>query len=409
MRVILASVGTIGDTLPFVGIGREFARRGHEVVLLGNGAYRAIVERAGLEFVELISAAESERQAVSRARWHRGLIALREGFANLLRDVPATYREIAERYVPGRTVVVAPGIMFGARMAQEKLGVPLATMHLQPACFRSERDLFRWSPRTPETLIRWAHRIGDGVVDSYLAKPLNRFRAEFGLPPAAKIMCDWWNSPNLTIGAFPKFLAPTRNVWPENFLFPGFPLYHADEAFEEEDRLREFLARNPRPVVFCPTSAVGDARAFLSQAAAAAQLDGRAAVILTPRLEQVPAELPANVAHFRFVPHHRLLPEASALMHNGGIGTAAAAMRAGIPQLIVPRMLDQPDNASRLQQLGVAAVLSPRACRPDRAARELKALLDSPQVAERCRHFAAECSRTNAIDTIADAVERLAV
>jgi rhamnosyltransferase subunit B len=404
MRVILASVGTVGDTLPFLAVGREFLRRGHEVVFLGNGAHRSIVERDGVEFVELISATESERQALSRRRWHRGLIAMREGFANLITDVPTTFRAIAERLDPGRTIVLAPGIMFGARIAQEKLGVPLATMHLQPACFRSEGDPIRWLPKAA---IRLGYRMTDAIVDYYLRKPLNRFRGELGLPPTRFFMRDWWNSPDLTIGAFPSFIAPTDTPWPEQFFFSGFASYHPSDAFGEEDRLQAFLERHPRPIVFSPTSAVSDSRTFLNQAATAMRLQGRPAVILAPGLERVPDSLPPNIAHFRYVPHDRLLPAAAALVHNGGIGTSAAAMTAGIPQLVVPLMLDQPDNARRLKRLGVAAVVARRSYRPDRAARELNTLLESPLVAERCAHFAAECRRENGVERIVDRVERL--
>ena len=44
MQILLASVGTIGDTLPFVGVGRELRGRGHQVALLGSGAFREQVE-----------------------------------------------------------------------------------------------------------------------------------------------------------------------------------------------------------------------------------------------------------------------------------------------------------------------------------------------------------------------------
>lgn len=407
MRVILVSVGTIGDTLPFLGIGRELLSRGHEVFFLGNGAYRAQAKQAGVEFVELISPAESERQAAQRGNWHCGWKAMREGFANLLQDVPTVYRAIADLHQPGRTVVAATGLMFGARIAQEKFGLPTVTVHLQPAGFRTERDPVYWSKYVPECLIREMYRVGDAVVDFQLARPLNDFRSKLGLPPIRGVMNDWWNSPQSTVGAFPAFFAPSRRAWPSTVRFVGFPMYHGVDDFPEAERLQSFLERRPRPIVICPTSAIDDARALIGHALEAVRRLNRPAVVLASRLDALPATLPDQVAHFRFVPNQRLLPHAGALVHNGGIGTTAAALHAGIPQLVVPRILDQPDNARRLRGLGVAEVLSPRQCRAESLTNALRRLLESSQTAERCRRYAAECARIDGIAATASEIERV--
>lgn len=411
MQVLLATVGTIGDTLPFVWLGRELRRRGHDVTLLGNGAHRNLIEAAGLVFVEIISAAESERQARQRVRWNNARIALREGFANLLQDVEPIYHAIAERYVAGRTVVAAQGLAFGARIAQEKLGVPLATIHLQPSCFRSDRDEFVWPARMPLALIRLTNYLVDRVVDRQALPQLNGFRASLGLPQTSGVINRWWHSPQCTLGTFPAFLAPTRTEWSPEVSFTGFPIDDADcvaaEANEDEARLQDFLAKHPRPIVIRPTSAVNEASEFLQTALAASASVGRPAIVLTPQAEQLRDGLPANVGAFRFVPLPQLLPQASAIIHNGGIGTIAAALYAATPQLLVPRILDQPDNARRMARLGAAAVVPVRRFRAERVAQALRGLLDDAAVGTRCRELAEVCRRQNGTATMADAVERL--
>ena len=76
-----------------------------------------------------------------------------------------------------------------------------------------------------------------------------------------------------------------------------------------------------------------------------------------------------------YAPHSALFPHASLIVHHGGIGTSAEALRAGKPMLVVPHGFDQPDNAARLQRLGVAEVLPAGRYRHDRAA-SLLARLD---------------------------------
>jgi UDP:flavonoid glycosyltransferase YjiC (YdhE family) len=52
-------------------------------------------------------------------------------------------------------------------------------------------------------------------------------------------------------------------------------------------------------------------------------------------------------------PHQRLFPQMVAVVHHGGAGTTTAAARAGIPQVIVPHMLDQFYWARRVEVLGL--------------------------------------------------------
>ena len=80
-----------------------------------------------------------------------------------------------------------------------------------------------------------------------------------------------------------------------------------------------------------------------------------------------------------------MLPRAAAIAHHGGIGTAAEALRAGCPQLVMPMTFDQPDNAVRLERLGVGRTLWPGAVDGRAAARAVDALLGSDDTARACR------------------------
>ncbi|MCQ4438212.1 glycosyl transferase family 28, partial [Clostridioides difficile] len=54
----------------------------------------------------------------------------------------------------------------------------------------------------------------------------------------------------------------------------------------------------------------------------------------------------------RCVPMRTLLPRCRALVHHGGIGTAALAVEAGIAQVGTPVAHDQFDNAQRVAVSG---------------------------------------------------------
>ena len=96
-----------------------------------------------------------------------------------------------------------------ARIAQDKLAIPTATIHLQPSVFRSSIEpavlpglpVKRWMPLA---MRRFTYYVADKVgIDPLAAPPINALRSELGLPPVARILDGWWNSPQLVIGLFP--------------------------------------------------------------------------------------------------------------------------------------------------------------------------------------------------------------
>ena len=68
------------------------------------------------------------------------------------------------------------------------------------------------------------------------------------------------------------------------------------------------------------------------------------------------SQVPADPHIFRLtgaVSHPWLLPLCAAALHHGGVGTAIAAARAKLPQLVMPLAYDQPFWGQTLEDLGV--------------------------------------------------------
>jgi rhamnosyltransferase subunit B len=323
-----------------------------------------------------------------------------------VRYMHRVYELIAERHVPGETVVVSQGWLFGARIAQEVLGVPLASVHLQPLLFGSSHDipgLPHWMPRC---LPRLANVLVERSVDRALASRINTFRTELGLPPVRRPAMRWWRSPQLVIGFFPEWYSAPQPDWPEQTILGGFPLYDAPGSAVSPE-LDDFLDKGEPPLVFSQAWLVHDAQDYFAASVEVARRLGRRAVLLTSYPEQLPRSLSPGVRHFGFVPLSRLLPRAAALVHHGGMGTLGQALAAGVPQLTVPMMLDQFDNSRRLLRLGVSANLRSSAYRPDRVTHVLRGLLESPAVAERCHHYAARLREEQPFARVCVALERL--
>jgi rhamnosyltransferase subunit B len=83
-------------------------------------------------------------------------------------------------------------------------------------------------------------------------------------------------------------------------------------------------------------------------------------------------------------------------------------MAAGIPQLVMPLAHDQFDNAARMRRLGIARSLLPTQFQGPAVATELRALLDTPSVAQSCRDVASRfADDPHPMEAASEAIEQL--
>ena len=313
MNILLLPIGSAGDVHPFMGLGLALQARGHRVLLATNGHFAPLAERAGLDFAELGAAGEFEDVLNNPDLWHptKGFRLVTEGMLRLLRPV---YEFVVDQYVPGETVVLAAALALGARIAHEKLGVPLATVQLQPAVFRSVHEgpiyssRISMAGRRPQWLKRFGYWMIDTmVVDRLLAAPTNAFRAELGLPPVRRLFQSWWNSPQSILALFPDWYAPRQPDWPPQTHMVGFPLYDERGATEPPEGLEAFLDEGDPPIVFTPGSAMRHGKRFFEASVEACVRLGRRGILLSRFADNVPDSLPASVRHFDFVPFSQVL------------------------------------------------------------------------------------------------------
>ena len=413
-KILLLPVGSHGDVHPFVGIGQELQRRGHDVTMITNGYFEPLARKAGFNFVEL-GTAEHFKQAIEDPDiWHptKGPQRVFEMLsAGLLRPM---YQAIDAHVEKGRTILVGGGLAMAARLAHEKLGVPLATLQLQPAVLRSVHEppvlpgppIPSWAPAAYIRLYFWLADVL--IVDRLVCPSLNAFRRELGLPPVSRVINEWWNSPQRVIGLFPDWYAPPQPDWPPQLRLVGFPLYDEKGVEPLDPDLERFLAAGPPPVVFTPGSAMKHGRWFFEASAEACRLAGRRGLLLSRHPENVPERLPEGVRHSPYVPFSEVLPRSAALVSHGGIGTVAQGLAAGLPQLVMPLSHDQPDNAARLKRLGVGADLLPKRYRAPAVAEKLRELLNDPQVTERAKGLAERIKQERPRERAADLIEALA-
>lgn len=134
----MPTLGSVGDVNPVIGLGLALQARGHRAIVLTNPYFADLIERQGLGFLPVGTLQEAQAGFSYPHLWHP-----RKGAEQIMRlmvaPIAQLYRLI-ETQADSDTVVAASGISLGARVAQERLGVPMASVHLQPSLIRSYVD-----------------------------------------------------------------------------------------------------------------------------------------------------------------------------------------------------------------------------------------------------------------------------
>jgi rhamnosyltransferase subunit B len=262
----------------------------------------------------------------------------------------------------------------------------------------------------PKWIPKWVYRALFQLVEYKFGKEicpaLNEFRKEIGLPPQNHVL-QWVMSPEKIIGLFPPWYAPPQIDWPSQTELTGFLLFDEGKVNNAAlpSELENFLNSGTPPIIFTPGTPNKKASSFFQAAVDATMKLGKRAILLTKYSEQIPSDLPPEIRFFEYLPFSQVFPRAALLVHHGGIGTLAQALKAGIPQLIVPWGLDQYDNASRIKSLGVGDELGKKNCTAAALAGKIDYLLNSQSILENCKHYADILSEINPIEDTCRIIE----
>jgi rhamnosyltransferase subunit B len=412
VKVLLPTLGSAGDVHPYIALGAALEARGHRATIITTPLFQPLIEAQGLRYLP-VGTLEQVRIAIADPDlWH-----LRKGFEVLAQVfIPAIeqiYRLI-ETHADANTVVAFSTGAFGARVAQEKLGIPSASIHLQPTVIRTFADQgmfgnIRLSASRPQWFKHGLFHLVDWlIIDRCIKAPLNEFRATLGLEPVRRVMHRWMHSPQLVIAFFPDWFAAVQPDWPANTHAVGFPLWDGEGEPAPLKEAEEFLNAGAAPVIFTPGSAGATMHRFFRESIEAARRLGLRAMLVTNYPEQIPANLPADIRVFGYLPFSQVLPRAALLVHHGGIGTLAQGIKAGIPHLVVPNGYDQFDSGWRIEKMGLGSSIPQTRYRARRVARTIRALLDDGNGAVRRKEYASRIDGQLAIARACDLIEGLA-
>jgi UDP:flavonoid glycosyltransferase YjiC (YdhE family) len=416
-RVVLATFGSHGDLHPFLAMALCLRQHRITPVLAAADLYRDKVQAEGIEFRHMRPDPQdvmqrlglSQSQLLRCVRRHPRFL-LRE---MLLPHLEQTYQDSLQA-LRGADLVVTHSAAYGARLAAEKLGVPCLGIALQPLMFMSAFDppLLGPLPAVSRCIYSlgpfWTRKflnLGKRIAQRWAA-PIAELRRSIGLPPVSDPLFAGQFTGLGTIALYSSVLGELQPDMPPGTHITGFACY--DREYGRPTPLSHsvinFLAEEPRPLIFTlGTAVIHDADQFMEHSLAAVRtLRARAIFILDAEQRTRWSKCASrDIMITSYVPYSLLFPHGELIVHHGGIGTLAQALRAGRPQLVVPHLVDQPDNAQRVTRLGVARTLPARQLQHARLVEELQQLLSEPSYRDRAVAVAEQVRRENGADAAA--------
>ena len=369
MVITILTAGTRGDTQPYIALGVALKKAGYAVRIAAFETYEAFVKQFGLEFYPIkgdiagVAASDSVRGAMSADNPLKLVLS----FNRLKSFVFDLQKDFFDACAGSDAIVYHPGVPIGY-FAARTLKIPsiLATPFPMTPTKDYPSLMFYNTIRLGRTFNLLTHKMLEKVMWSASSSAIKQFwQKEFGHAPE-DFGCPFSrqntkNSP--TVISCSNYVFPRPHDWPEHVYNTGYWFLDDDADWKPSSDLLDFLERGSPPLyvgfgsIADATSAAGTTELVMD----ALKRSGQRGILATgwnamSKTDQIPEE----IFMLESAPHSWLFPRMAAVVHHGGAGTTAAALRAGIPSIVIPHTNDQFAWGRRVHELGVSAKPIPR-------------------------------------------------
>jgi UDP:flavonoid glycosyltransferase YjiC (YdhE family) len=400
-RIVISSAGTMGDFVPFVSLGKRLQARGHRVLMAINPAMLSLAADAGVEATpcgRIFGREEAGRRAYVFDHWTKmSDDAIRNEWRHV--DIDRSYPELAAA-CRGADLLIASTLQAAAPMVHERLGIPWITASLLPMQFPH--------PDTPgPSTTEQEQSLRNELCDYF-----NRIRSDLGFAKLAPY--EWMHYRDsqrlILLASSPHFSQPRLDHLPQARM-TGFWFDDDLGDWSPDRELLDFMDVEPGPLVLTFSSLpVQDASRVVALHVEAAARLGRRLLIQSGWAQLDPTAIPGGVMPeaVRFaggVSHAWLFPRAAAVIHHGGVGTTAQAMRRGRTMLVEPYGNDQFFNARRVLRLGVGAAMHPHKLTVTGLTRILDEKVLTAAVRQNARELGARLQAEDGLTVACDLIE----
>ncbi len=360
-KILLTSIGSLGDINPIIALGKYLKENGHEITIATCESYRQNSVSAGLDFVTVRPDYDPKDEVLCRAIVHptltlynvHKLILSREQIENSISDF--------SKLVTNYDFVIGNVFSYPAKIACLKYDVKWVSLNLCSLCFFSSYDppvlyplLFLKRVRFCSSLIhRILYRLMFKIVD-YWGREVHRAYKRHGLKNCGSLMLKAPFSKDLNIALFPKQFGSPQLDWPINTVQTDF-INYSGENNTLDSELFAFIKSGDRPILVTLGSvSIYNMHVYLDPIIDLIRKTPDRYILTIPeKYKEIYSVLKDDRIYLTgFIPYKTAMSYMRAVIHQGGIGTVANCYSAKTYQIIIPSCTDQFDNAFRVRDLG---------------------------------------------------------
>lgn len=360
MKIAIFTLGSRGDVQPYVALGVEALKYNHEVVICTGESFKSFIENNNIEFAK----ADLDLMAILQTK--EGQDIFNNGKKHILKSlkyakekVNPSYRKTMDQFykcAKDADIIIYHPKSFGAQDIALKLNIPCICMSPVPFIYPIEEfpNLVVSSKGNLGKKINKLTYIPFKYADASNIKEINDFREKVLNMPNRKsgiYAYDINKKPVPIVYPVSKYLFKDVKTWGNKVYLPGFVFLENKEE-KLDDKIEKFISKGSKPIVISFSSMpLKNPDKFKDIFLKALDKSNNRAIILTG-ISGMNFKDEENILAVPYAPHNLLFPLSKGIMHHGGVGTMASALKSGKPQLIMPFSVDQPFWAHRLYVLG---------------------------------------------------------
>ncbi len=413
MNINILTVGTRGDVQPFVALGRELRRRGHEVTICTGENFKALVEGYGVSYspvrVDYLRLTQSEE---GQKMMSGNPLVVLKNMKTLVYPLMQQMLEDSWEASQDAEVLIYHPKAFGGYDIAEKLQIPVFAAHPIPVI--APTGLFT-NPALPVSAsISWINQLSFKMNRLFMAaffRMINRWRLDtLGLTTKRTLLSDDLRIKGKRIpvlyGCSPRVI-PYDPSWEDQVSMSGFWFLEEEEGWKPSADLLQFLEEGPPPLAISFSSMpLKDPNRVQEMLVEALEKTNQRGILITGWSGMRSSPLSSHILTVDALPHTWLFPKTCGVIHHGGAGTTAAVLKAGKPMIICPFSADQPFWAKRMKELGVAtSPLREKKMSVETFVIRIQELTSSPVLRTNAARLAHDLNRESGLETTARFIE----